>query len=215
MTTEQKEQIGGILRAIILTVLVIYLGLLAIELLFKVRTPAVEFKPVDRIERVRQEIPDDDVVNDTFAVAATLWGEARGEGFDGISAVAQIIKNRKDSSGRNFATICLQSKQFSCWTNSVSNPFLDTWSTPLNSVELTAMKNCYNIALKVVAGENVYPYLKGNKWEHFTVSGLPRKYDAVEEFYLGNHTFYRGILMSYPKANFSKDYVARKLNLAR
>lgn len=51
-------------------------------------------------------------------IAATAWGEARGEGLVGMLAVCHVIHNRMES-GRSLwsspAKVCLQPWQFSCW----------------------------------------------------------------------------------------------------
>jgi len=51
-------------------------------------------------------------------IAATAWGEARGEGLVGMMAVVGVIHNRI-ASGRSLwttpAKVCLQPWQFSCW----------------------------------------------------------------------------------------------------
>jgi len=51
-------------------------------------------------------------------VAATLWGEARGEGLIGMLAVCHVIHNRVKT-GRSLwsslTKVCLQPWQFSCW----------------------------------------------------------------------------------------------------
>ena len=56
---------------------------------------------------------------DELAVlAATLWGEARNQGDEGMRAVACVIQNRKNAGYRKkttFAAVCLDPKQFSCW----------------------------------------------------------------------------------------------------
>jgi len=48
-------------------------------------------------------------------IASTLWYEARGEGFNGIDAVASVIVNRAKKSGKTMAYECLKPMQFSCW----------------------------------------------------------------------------------------------------
>lgn len=63
-------------------------------------------------------------------VMRTLWGEARGEGRDGMVAVAAVICTRVARAARylakwgtphklfgdgTFRVACLQRKQFSCW----------------------------------------------------------------------------------------------------
>lgn len=49
----------------------------------------------------------------------TLWGEARGEQDGAKLAVACVIRNRvhdpKCRWGRDYRTVCLAPKQFSCW----------------------------------------------------------------------------------------------------
>ncbi len=53
-----------------------------------------------------------------FGVAArTIWGEARGEGADGMKAVAHVLLNRvKDGRwGPSLGAVCLAPWQFSCW----------------------------------------------------------------------------------------------------
>ncbi|HTJ64761.1 MAG TPA: cell wall hydrolase [Alphaproteobacteria bacterium] len=57
-------------------------------------------------------------------LARTLWGEARGEGREGMEAVAAVIANRIDISlahggrywwGRDWISVCRAKAQFSCW----------------------------------------------------------------------------------------------------
>ena len=48
-------------------------------------------------------------------VASTLWMEARGEGKDGIEAVASVIANRAAKSRKPLKAVCLAPYQFSCW----------------------------------------------------------------------------------------------------
>lgn len=51
-------------------------------------------------------------------LAATLWGEARNQGDEGMRAVACVIQNRKNAGYRKkttFTAVCLDPKQFSCW----------------------------------------------------------------------------------------------------
>jgi N-acetylmuramoyl-L-alanine amidase len=57
-------------------------------------------------------------------LARTLWGEARGEGRDGMRGVANTILNRAAHPGwwgRSVAEVCLKPWQFSCWLESDPN----------------------------------------------------------------------------------------------
>lgn len=57
-------------------------------------------------------------------VAATLWGEARNQGEDGMRAVAWVIANRMRREHRGLTSasaVCLAPKQFSCWNDNDPN----------------------------------------------------------------------------------------------
>lgn len=49
--------------------------------------------------------------------ARTIYGEARGEGDDGMKAVAHVILNRVTDGrwGPSLGSVCLAPYQFSCW----------------------------------------------------------------------------------------------------
>lgn len=69
----------------------------------------------------------DDLVVDTLA--RTLWGEARGEGPQGMEAVANVILNRVKVAdakggywwGKDIISVCQKPYQFSCWNRSDPN----------------------------------------------------------------------------------------------
>jgi len=48
-------------------------------------------------------------------VALTLLAEARGEGKDGMAAVAAVINQRAINRNISAEAVCLQKWQFSCW----------------------------------------------------------------------------------------------------
>lgn len=57
-------------------------------------------------------------MNDVEVVAKTLYGEARGEGLNGMLAVACVIRNRVNAKswyGEDWRGVCLKPWQFSCW----------------------------------------------------------------------------------------------------
>lgn len=57
-------------------------------------------------------------LSDEQALTATLLGEARGEGLEGLVAVACVVKNRADHPrwwGKSIKGCCLAPSQFSCW----------------------------------------------------------------------------------------------------
>ncbi len=69
----------------------------------------------------------DDITSDVLA--RTLWGEARGEGSQGMQAVANVVMNREAIAqsrgkcwwGNNVIQICQKPYQFSCWNRSDPN----------------------------------------------------------------------------------------------
>jgi N-acetylmuramoyl-L-alanine amidase len=66
-------------------------------------------------------------LEDIRIAARTVWAEARGEGFDGMVAVAWALKNRWLSTKGQFAkdntlaTACLRHRQFSAWNAEDAN----------------------------------------------------------------------------------------------
>ena len=60
------------------------------------------------------------LTKDEEIVALTLMGEARGEGWRGLYAVACVIQKRAEERKLTPAQVCLQPKQFSCWKNKIS-----------------------------------------------------------------------------------------------
>lgn len=64
---------------------------------------------------------------DRLALAATIYAEARGEGLNGMRAVAHVIVNRANAAipqfGIGIKGVVLKPKQFSCW-NGVNPDFL-------------------------------------------------------------------------------------------
>lgn len=65
-----------------------------------------------------------DINNPQDIMARTVWGEARGEGFDGMCAVASVIINRVKKPtwwGHDVISVCTKPWQFSCWNQSDPN----------------------------------------------------------------------------------------------
>lgn len=61
---------------------------------------------------------------DLDAAAKTIWGEARGEAFEGKKAVGHVIMNRLDKKtwfGGTVLEVCRMPWQFSCWNENDPN----------------------------------------------------------------------------------------------
>ena len=70
----------------------------------------------------RKALVDDN--NEIDILARTIWGEARGEGSQGMQAVANVIQNRVKQGGwwgATFAEVCKKKSQFSCWNEGDPN----------------------------------------------------------------------------------------------
>ncbi len=68
-------------------------------------------------------------------VADTLYFESRGETIYGQVAVASVIWNRSQRTGKSFRFVCLKRKQFSCW-----NKTHDRSPRPMNALERTLLR---------------------------------------------------------------------------
>jgi len=55
--------------------------------------------------------------SDLEITAATICAEAGGESYAGKVAVGDVIATRAIKSNTSLRTVCLASKQFSCWNN--------------------------------------------------------------------------------------------------
>ena len=66
--------------------------------------------------------------DDVKVLAQTIWGEARGEGKEGMEAVASVIVNRVDYPpkgkiwwGHTIEEVCKKPNQFECWNQGNPN----------------------------------------------------------------------------------------------
>ncbi len=62
--------------------------------------------------------------SDLLTLTRTCWGEARGEGKEGVAAVVHVILNRvaaKTWYGRSITEVCTKPWQFSCWNEGDPN----------------------------------------------------------------------------------------------
>ena len=81
-----------------------------------------------------------------FVIALTLWGEARGESYEGKYAIAQVIVARHEQTGESYRQVCLKPHQFQCWKNGIFQQKLPKGKEP-------SWVECYSIANSVVRGE--------------------------------------------------------------
>ena len=104
-------------------------------------------------------------------MAATVWGEARGEPFEGKVAVAWVIINRSRKPGwwgEDIRSVCTARWQFSCWFDAQAERvrFVDERNEKFAA--------CLDVAKRVMAGEIADPtggadhyyadYIAAPKW---------------------------------------------------
>ncbi|MGE5476164.1 MAG: cell wall hydrolase [Bacteroidales bacterium] len=132
------------------------------------------------------EMPAPDA--DVDVVARTLWGEARGEGYDGMVAVANVIMNRARRGGwwgNTPREVCQKPWQFSCW-----NP---TDPNLMKLLQVDASNPQFAMALEIAAAA-----LAGNLPDitngatNYKVRGWPASWAASMTLVarIGNHDFY-------------------------
>lgn len=135
---------------------------------------------------------------DVTFLALTIWGEARGEGRDGMLAVAHVVKNRCERGGwfgSSIREVCLKNFQFSCWNKSDPNSKkLDPARLEkLNPVtpDAAAWRSAKSIAYTVLLGM-LKDYTNGAT--HYHTVDIPKPAWATkltEVARKGRHIFYR------------------------
>lgn len=137
------------------------------------------------------DITNPTVGGDVDTLARTIWGEARGEGYQGMQAVANVVVNRARIGGwwgTTIETVCRKPWQFSCWLPTDPN------SLKLRSVTLadTAFATAYEIARRAVAG--TLADITGGATHYHEKSIRPAWVSgATLTKSIGNHLFYRGV----------------------
>ncbi len=130
-------------------------------------------------------------------LARTLWGEARGEGEQGMAAVANVILNREKIArakgkfwwGNNIIQICQKPYQFSCWNRSDPN-FKKLQAVDKSDLYFATALRIANRALAGVLEDitlgathyhasSITPYWAKGK-EPIVVIGSHKFYDLVE-----------------------------------
>jgi len=161
----------------------------AVVVWYGVRT--VTLKPLtDRLDKLSPVDADIDVL------ARTIWGEARGEGREGMEAVASVIMNRVEESNGGFATwrggsvrdVCLKPFQFSAWNLGDSNR--DKMINVTSSDVLFA--EALDVAKLAVSGLLADPTGGANSYHTVQTTAFWADADKISAR-VGNHIFYAGI----------------------
>lgn len=128
-------------------------------------------------------------------LAATVWGEARSEGEDGMRAVAHVMLNRVGQRfGENLETVIMAPFQFSVWNRGdpnrrlVSNP--ERYAT--GGTALTTWEQAQRIAREVLTGQSVDP-TDGALFYHTRAVRPSWARQGVGRQVVGAHVFYADV----------------------
>lgn len=125
-------------------------------------------------------------------IAATIWGEARGESKEGKTAVAFVIWNRakknKIVNDDVLVDVCLKPKQFSCW-----NSGIEKLEAPLKYDSAEIWEECFNLALMLSIGWFEYFPDPTHGADHYHEKSIHPKWadKMTKTAEIGNHIFYR------------------------
>jgi spore germination cell wall hydrolase CwlJ-like protein len=132
--------------------------------------------------------------HDIDICARTIYGEARGEfkanGPAALIAIANVIRNRYQRSGKygkTIAEVCLKPRQFSCWNEGDPNRLLIQEQHLATDPHFNI---CLMVARKVIEG--LWPDLTRGSDHYHTTSCLPYwARSGKVHLRLGNHVFYK------------------------
>jgi N-acetylmuramoyl-L-alanine amidase len=119
----------------------------------------------------------------------TLYGEARGELFEGQVAVAWVILNRVKRQGwygKTVSEVCLKPYQFSCWLETDPNYQLIKAAT----YESPTLRRCLGIVALCESGD--LPDPTGDAINYYSDSIPPPRWvaDMTQTTKIGHHLFF-------------------------
>ena len=128
---------------------------------------------------------------DVEVMSRTIYGEARGEGSDGMLAVGHVIHNRAQRGGWWGSTIeqvCKHPYQFSCWNENDPN------REKLLAIDANdeAARECLWAALSVVQGKH-QDNTSGSCHYHAASIMPDWAENKISIGQIGNHLFYNDV----------------------
>lgn len=134
---------------------------------------------------------------DRDILARTLYGEARGEGFEGQIAVAWTIRNRvfdgkaKSWWGEGYAGVCLKPWQFNCWNQNDPNY---AYLSGAKQIPAAQFAQAQRAADQVMSG--AVPDPTGGA-THYYATTMPKApawaAKAKQTLRLGHHIFFKDV----------------------
>jgi spore germination cell wall hydrolase CwlJ-like protein len=129
-------------------------------------------------------------LEDLLTMTRTIFGEARGEPFEGKIAVGHVILNRVEEGGKDHSigAACLRREQFSCWNEGDPNRY---WI--LNTgIDNPHMLSCLHAAIEAIEEKAKGEDLTHGATHYHTRQVHPYWAEGVTPlFEIGNHIFYR------------------------
>ena len=115
-------------------------------------------------------------------IALTLLAEARGEGTEGMEAVAMVIKQRMANKKQTASQVCLAPKQFSCWNGKTSDDLHHLWQSPAAPDAIEVVRRFDKLDPEVIGYA-----------DHYCTVNIEPFWAIVQVpvVVIGNHTFYR------------------------
>jgi N-acetylmuramoyl-L-alanine amidase len=136
-------------------------------------------------------------MSDIDILARTIYGEARGESWQGKLAVGWVIKNRADAAvqGKSrklfgngtISSACKVPYQFSCWNENDRN------KTLISNISLETdghFRECYAAAAAVMFNY-IDPTLGANHYYARSIAAPKWAIDQTPIATIGNHIFYK------------------------
>ena len=136
--------------------------------------------------------------SDILIMAATIFGEARGEVYSGKVAVAWVIRNRAANPswwGNSIASVCLKPYQFSCWNS--NDPNSDkvkefAYAKDLSDfLDKPIYQECLLAALMVLRGKHPDDTMGSTHYHTHSIS--PDWSKGKVGVRIGNHKFYNDV----------------------
>jgi N-acetylmuramoyl-L-alanine amidase len=142
---------------------------------------------------------------DVNVLARTIWGEARGEGIIGMTAVASVIMNRvgidiwgdgkPDWWGEGIEGVCRAKWQFSCWNEGDPNRVLLEGLTSQDAMFREAL-TIARLAIEGVTADltQAATHYKVSTWP------WPRSWgpERIPHMVIGKHSFYKDMEPGVP-----------------
>ena len=122
-------------------------------------------------------------------LARVLWGEAEGEGYDGMQAVGNVILNRANIKDKNIPEVMFRKDQFSAIGDK------DRFNSMINlSPDNPQYIQALEISKKLLAGE--LDDITNGATHFYNPDTANMNYDWIKQYpivaTIGNHTFAKG-----------------------